>query len=137
MFLPDFDKLKPRESTPEEHLKANLALNVLTALASLTLAVLLYANFLGRENTPVIIYITAGFLTAMFAWQAQVFRRNLKLRKHFKKGAASRKQQPENGIKTFQAEPANRQLNEADPRDFVPASVVERTTRKLETRRSA
>ena len=85
MFLPDFSKVKPREATPEEHLKANLTLNVMTAVASLTLAIVLYAVFLGRPDTPVIIYITAGFLIAMFAWQAQVFWRNLKLRTHFKR----------------------------------------------------
>lgn len=132
-FLPDFDKQTKREISPEEHLKANSVLNVMTAVASLTLAILLYANFLGGENTPLIIYITAGFLTAMFAWQAQVFWRNMKLKKHFKK------QKPSTGIleedqtepRSFEAKPTNRQLSEPDYGNFVPPSVVEKTTRKL------
>jgi hypothetical protein len=137
MFLPDFENLKPREIPPEEHLKANLALNVMTAVASLTFAILLYVNFLGRENTPVIIYVTAGFLTAMFAWQAQALWRNLKLRNHFRKRAEDRKNRPETEIKPLASKTADPLLPAADERDCVPASVVERTTRKLKNRRSA
>lgn len=134
MFLPDFSKVKPRETTPEEHLKANLALNVMTAVASLTLAILLYAFFLGRKDTPVIIYITAGFLIAMFAWQAQVFIRNLKLRKHFKtrKGNAA---QSETETPALNAKPTGELLPEADFSNHVPTSVVEKTTRKLRVKK--
>jgi hypothetical protein len=133
-FLPDFDKVKPREITPEEHVKANLALNVMTALASITLSILLFSFFFGKDDTPVIIYITTGFLTAMFAWQAQVFWRNLKLRKHFKNRNSKKlvlpAAQPE-----FSAKPTIELLPEADFADQVPASVVERTTRKLKVNR--
>ena len=133
VFLPDFDKAKPRAITPEQHVTANLWLSVMTALASLTLAVLLYSFFLGKAGTPVIIYITAGFLTAMFAWQAQVFWRNLKLRKHFKdrKGNASL---TSTGQTELHAKPANDLLPEADFSNHVPTSVVERTTRKLKVK---
>ncbi len=130
VFLPDFSKVKPRETTPEAHLNANLVLNVMTAIASLTLAILLYSFFLGKADTPVIIYITAGFLTAMFAWQAQVFIRNLKLRKHFKnrKGFAD---QSEIETPELSAKPTRELLPEADFTNHVPTSVVEKTTRKL------
>ena len=84
-FLPDFDKIKKREISPEEHLKINFVLNLMTAFVSITLAILLYSFFLGGENTHPLIYITAGFLTAMFFWQAQVFWRTLQLKKQFPK----------------------------------------------------
>jgi uncharacterized integral membrane protein len=134
MFLPDFSKVKPREISPETHLKANLVLNVMTAVASLTLAILLYSFFLGKADTPVIIYITAGFLTAMFAWQAQVFVRNLKLRKHFKnrKGTASKS---ETEAPELNAQPTRDFLPEADFENYVPTSVVEKTTTKLKVDR--
>ena len=133
MFLPDFSKVKAREATPEEHLKANLALNVLTAVASLTLAIVLYSVFLGRPDTPVIIYITAGFLIAMFAWQAQVFWRNLKLRKHFQDRKAQ-SAPTESETPALNAKTTAEFLPEADFTNHVPASVVERTTRKLKVK---
>ena len=127
-FLPDFDKLKRREIPPEEHLKANSVLNIMTAIASLTLAILLYVFFLGKENTPVIIYITAGFLTAMFAWQVQVFVRNLKLKKQIISPKRAEDKESPKEIDTFQTKEL---LNEADFKDIVPISITENTTRQL------
>lgn len=130
-FLLDFDKIKRSEIPPEEHLKVNSVLNIMTAIASLTLAVLLYVFFLGGENTPVLIYITAGFLTAMFAWQAQVFVRNLKLKKQIilPKRADTKEKSEE-----IESVPTKELLNEADFSDNVPASVAEYPTRKLKTK---
>lgn len=127
-FLPDFDKLKRRETSPEEHLKINSVLNIMTAIASLTLAILLYIFFLGKENTPVIIYITAGFLTAMFAWQVQVFVRNLKLKKQI---SLPRRAGSEAQTGELNSAPTKELLTEADFSDAIPASVTERTTRNL------
>jgi hypothetical protein len=136
-FLPDFDNQKKREISPEEHLKANAVLNVMTAVASLTLAILLYVFFLGKDDTPLIIYVTAGFLFAMFAWQAQVFWRNMKLKKHFKKQKrlAEISGEDKTASRAFEAKPTNRQLPEADYDNIVPPSVVERTTRKLKNKK--
>lgn len=134
VFLPDFDKAKPRAISPEQHVTANLWLSVMTAAASLTLAILLYSFFLGKAGTPVIIYVTAGFLTAMFAWQAQVFWRNLKLRKHFKDRTGNASQTPTEQP-ALSAKPANERLPEADFTNHVPISVVEKTTRKLKVDR--
>lgn len=134
LFLPDFDNFKPREIPPEEHLKANSVLNIMTGVVSLTLAILLYAYFLGRENTPLIIYLTAGFLTAMFAWQAQVFWRNLKLKKHFKKRGTIAGSEKTTAPPMLETKPTNELLPEADLKDHVPASVVEKTTRKLKVK---
>ena len=84
-FLPDFDKLKKREISPETHFKANTVLNVMSGIVSLTLAFCFFRFFLGKQNTPPIIYITGGFLFAMFAWQVQIFIRNQILKKQLLK----------------------------------------------------
>ena len=127
-FLPDFDKLRRRETTPEEHLKANSVLNLMTALVSLTLAISLYYFFLGSDDTPVIIYLTAGFLTAMFAWQVQTFWRTLLLKKQIVK--PNRVEDTETP-KEFESVPTRELLNEADFSANVPVSVVENTTKNL------
>lgn len=85
VFLPDFEKALAKQTTPRDHFTANTVLSVMTAVVSATLAILLYLRFLGREDTPVLIYVTAGFLTAMFFWQAQVIWRSVLLRKEFPK----------------------------------------------------
>lgn len=128
-FLPDFDKLKKRETSPEEHLKIATVLNLMTAIVSISLAIALYAIFLGREDTHVIIYITAGFLTAMCAWQVQTFWRTLKLKKQFPKRKIS--SEDSESEKISKAEPTKELLNEADFEDFVEASVTENTTKNL------
>lgn len=125
-FLPDFDKLKKREISPEEHLKVNTVLNVMSAFVSITLAILLYYFFLGKHDTPPIIYITAGFLTAMFFWQAQIFWRNILLKR----------QLPERNInaeneKLLEKAKTENLLNESDLSNVIPVSVTEFTTKNL------
>lgn len=134
-FLPDFDKIERRETTPAEHLKANLVLNVMTAVVSLALAITLYTRFLGVDNTPVIIYLTAGFLTAMFAWQAQVFWRNLKLKKqiaHLRKNVDITVSKEE----LNSAETRNL-LNEPDLSNVIEADFSTKTTNKLKSKKSS
>ncbi len=132
-YLHDYDKPVKKKVQPEEHLKANLFLNLLTAITSLTLAILLYSIFLGKQDTPLIIYVTAGFLTAMTAWQVQTFWRTILLRKHFNK----RKDDAENQIihetepQQFERMPTKQLLNEADLGNLVPTSVTENTTKHL------
>jgi hypothetical protein len=132
-YLPDFDKPAKKAQTPEQHLKANIILNLLTALTSLTLAILLYSFFLGKEDTPVIIYITAGFLTAMTAWQIQTSWRTLLLRKHFKKqkNETVNKSKVSNDPQKFESIPTNQLLPEADFENNVPTSVTDNTTKHL------
>lgn len=130
LFLPDFEKLKKRETPPEEHLKANSVLNIMTAVVSLTLAILLHVWFYGNENTPAIVFITAGFLFAMFAWQAQIFWRNLKLKKQIiiPKRAGTDAKEPAQKVKS---------LSEPDLENFVPANAAVKTTNKLKTEKSS
>lgn len=132
-FIPDFEKVS-RETPPEEHLKLNITLNVMTAIASLTLAILLYAIFLGRSDTHFIIYVTAGFLTAMFAWQAQVFWRNLKLRKQI---VPPNRAANSNLSKELKSAQSRKSLDPADFADAVPANFGAKTTSKLKTEKSS
>ena len=126
-FLPDFEKLKSKETTPETHLKANSFLSLLTAIVSLTLSILLYSFFLGKSDTPILIYITAGFLTAMFFWQAQTFWRTRLLKKQLVKA----KQETSEITPQIEDTKTSKLLNEPDLNDYVPASVVENTTKLL------
>lgn len=132
IFLPDFDNLK-KETTPEQHFIVNSTLNGLTIIVSLALAVTLYATFLGKEGTPMVIYLTAGFLTAIFFWQVQIFIRNLKLKKHF---VRSKRAEADDDFKQdevrLNASETGKLLNEPDLRDTVPASVTEYTTKNLD-----
>lgn len=135
VYLPDFDKIERRESTPAEHLKANLVLNVMTAVASLALAITLYVRFLGEEDTPFIIYLTAGFLTAMFAWQAQVFWRNLKLKKQI---VPSKRINKKAGFeRELNSAETRILLNELDLSNVIEADFSAKTTNKLKSKKSS
>ncbi len=130
-FLPDFDKLKSKENTPEAHFAANTTLSVMTAVVSLALAITLHVMFKDKDGTPVVIYLTAGFLTAIFFWQVQVFWRTLQLKKQFP--GLKRKNETRIIEKTplFESTNTRELLNEADLSDAVPLSIVENTTKKL------
>jgi len=119
---------RDREITPEEHLKANSVLNIMTAIASITLAILLYVFFLGEENTPVIIFITAGFLTAIFAWQVQIFWRSLILKKQI---ILPKHAENEENPEELESVPAKELLNKADFSHVIPATITEYITKNL------
>ena len=132
-FLPDFDKLKKRESSAEDHLKANSFLSLLTAVVSLSLSVTLYVMFFNRNDTPFVIYLVAGFLTAICAWQVQTFWRTLLLKKHFRKQKyeADHRAEPIHHVPVIEGKTTRELLNEADHSQTVPASVTDETTRRL------
>lgn len=133
-FLPNFDRKAKKKVTPEEHLKVNAVLSFMTGIVSLALAISLYVVFLGKENTHPIIYITAGFLTAIFAWQVQTFWRSLLLKKHFKRRELSERTNiatEADPTEQFEAAKTRELLNEADFSNAVPATVTENTTRQL------
>ena len=130
-FLPDFEKIIKKKTSPEDHLKANTFLSLLTGIVSLTLAVILYAMFLGRADTPIIIYVVAGFLTAIFFWQAQTFWRTILLKKEFGKREKFNNEQEEIKTSFDKSVPTKELLPEADFNDIVPASVTENTTKTL------
>ena len=130
-FLPDFNKKSKKTASPEDHIKVNTFLNLLTGIVSITLAILLYAFFLGKENTPPIIYITAAFLIAMFAWQIQTFWRTLLLKKHFTRRQIENNAETPNQTARVDSAQTRELLNEADYANDVPMNVVENTTKKL------
>src|SRR5262245_13027026 len=133
IFLPDFDKLKRKETPPEEHLNANSVLNIMSAVVSGTLAILLHAFYTGRENTSPLIIATASLLSAMFCWQVQTIWRNRQLKRQLSR----RKKKEKVEAEAFDTNPliestkTNKLLNESDFRDAVPPSVIENTTRSL------
>ncbi len=138
IYLTDYTKPFKKKIQPEEHLQVNTVLSLMSAVVSLTLAILLHIYFWGKGDTPIIIYITAGFMMAMFFWQAQTFWRTLLLKKHFKKRNINEKSSTEekNEPRVFVAKPTNELLNEADLSNIVPTSVTENTTKSLDKVRS-
>lgn len=88
--------------------------------------------FLGKEDTPVVIYVVAGFLTAMFAWQVQTFLRTLQLKKQFKKRSDfDDDEKLETESPSLASKATNELLPEAEFENIVPASVTENTTKHL------
>lgn len=136
IFLPDFDKLIRKEIPPEEHLKANSVLSLMSVIVSGTLAVLLHVFFtFGAGDTPplILINITAGVLTGMFFWQAQAFWRTRQLKKHFPRREKEEKVKT-GGLETTQlieSATTRELLNEPDFGDAVPPRVIENTTKHL------
>ena len=132
-FLPDFENLKTKETSPEQHFLANTVLSALTGLISLGLAITLYSIFLEKENTPMVIYITAGFLTAMFFWQVQILWRNLLLRKKFlkKPNIAQKVEESKQETNYVGENITNKLLSEPDERNIVPPSITDSTTKSL------
>jgi uncharacterized membrane protein YvbJ len=132
-FLPDFDKLERKEIPPEEHLEANSILTLMSAIVSGTLAILLHAFFSFKSNTPILILITAGVLSAMFFWQVQTFWRTMQLKKQLSKRKKKEKVEAE-AIDTnplIESAKPRELLNESGFSNAVPPSVIENTTKHL------
>ena len=132
LFLPDLSKPLKRERPPEEHLKANTVLSVMTILTSFTLSFLLFHVLGFRSFTHPLIYVTAGILLAIGGWHIQSLIRTQMLKKQWKRRA------PLNGIQpgapetmAVQSTPTAKLLDQADYSDAIPASVTEHTTRHL------
>ena len=133
-FLPDFEKKNRIEfggATPEEQIRTNLVLNLLSALVSLTLGILLLVFYWKQDVNP-LINISAAFLIAMSGWQASTFFVGLKLRRSFQKrregSATDNKIEQQN---KFDAAKTKELLSEADFTNVVPASLAENTTKIL------
>jgi K+-sensing histidine kinase KdpD len=131
-YLPEINKLA-KTTSPQQHVTATIIISILTAIVSLFLAIMLYANFLGKEDTSWVIYLTGGFLTAMFFWQAQIVYRNFLLKKQIPKQADDIKNESqETEIKAInKSYQTDKLLTQADFENVVPASVIEQTTQKL------
>ena len=133
LFLPDLSKPAKHERPPEEHLKANTVLSVLTIATSFILAILLYAFFGFRENTHPLIYVVAGLLLGMGGWHIQTFIRTQQLKKQWKRRtpltevqAGSPETQP-----VLKSASTAKLLEHPNLADGIPVSVTENTTRNL------
>ena len=124
LHLLDFSKPLKRESPPEEHLKANTVLSVMTIIASFTLSFLLFLILGFRSFTHPLIYVTAGILLAIGGWHIQTLIRTLMLKKQWQRRI------PLNEIQAGRRDTA-RLLDQADFTDAIPVSVTEHTTRHL------
>lgn len=136
LFLPDLSKPVKRERPPEEHLKANTVLSLLTITASFTLSILLYAFFGFRSGTHPLIYVTAGVLLGMGGWHIQTFIRTQQLKKQWRRRAPLTEIEaalPETQ-RAFKSASTAKLLDQADFGDTLPASVTENTTRHLAER---
>lgn len=132
-FLPDLSKQVKRELTPEDHLKANALLNIVTIIVSFTLSFLLFAVNPGRHP---LIYITAGLLIAIGAWHIQTLIRTLKLKEQWRRRSPLTEIQatlPEANIAIKSASTAELR-DRAEFANAIPVSVTEHTTRHLAER---
>ena len=133
LFLPDLSKPLKRESPPEEHLKANTVLSVMTIIASFMLSFLLFLILGFRSFTHPLIYATAGILLAIGGWHIQTLIRTQMLKKQWKRRtplSAIQAPQPETTA-AFKSTPTGKMLDQPDFTDAIPASVTEHTTRHL------
>ena len=127
--------LKPlkRESPPEEHLKANTVLSVMTVIASFTLSFLLFLVLGFRSLTHPLIYATAGILLAIGGWHIQTLIRTLMLKKQWKRRVPLSEipaAAPETPV-AFKSASTAKLLDQSDFADAIPVSVTEDTTRHL------
>ena len=128
-FLPDLSKLEKREIPPDEHLKANTALSVLTIIASFTLSFLLFAILGFSSATHPLIYATAGILIAIGSWHIQTLIRTQKLKQQWKRRTPLT--ESETSTPTFKSASTAKLLDQSDLSDTPPASVTEHSTRQL------
>ena len=130
-FLPDLSKPAKKEAKPEEHIKVNSVLSLMTVIVSFSLAILLYV-FLGfRPETHVVVYVSAGLLFAMGGWHIQTFIRMRKLKKQWETRnprLESDDRTSVGGINTAKL------LDAADLSSVVPTSVTETTTKHLDAK---
>jgi hypothetical protein len=133
LYLLDFSKPLKRKSPPEEHLKANTVLSVMTIVASFTLSFLLFLVLGFRPFTHPLIYLTAGVLLAIGGWHIQTLIRTLMLKKQWKRRVPLSEIQasPSETPIAFKSASTAKLLNQADPADAIPVSVTEHTTRHL------
>ncbi len=130
-FLPDLSKPVKREAPPEQHLKVNTVLSVMTVVVSFTLAILLYV-FLGfRPDTHPLIYATAGLLLAMGGWHIQTFIRTRRLKKQWEQRTPGKEREISSVVEPVST---SKLLDQPDFRNDVPVSVTENTTRHLDAK---
>ena len=132
-YLPDLSKTLKRQSPPEEHLKANTVLSVMTIVASFALSFLLVLTLGFRSFTHPLIYVTAGILLAIGGWHIQSLIRTLMLKQQWKRRIPLSEIQsaPPETPPSFKSPSTGKLLDQPDFADAIPVSVTEHTTRHL------
>ena len=131
LHLLDFSKPVKHESRPEEHLKANTVLSLMTISASFTLSLLLFLVLGFKSSTHPLIYATAGLLLAIGGWHIQTLIRTSMLKKQWKRRVPLNETSPT----TIKPATTAKLLDQANLADAIPVSVTEHTTKHLaETR---
>ncbi|MBV9216226.1 MAG: zinc ribbon domain-containing protein [Acidobacteria bacterium] len=122
-YLPDLAKAK-KPLSPQEHIRANLDLTVMSGVMSISMAAVMLSYLLRDQAVPMILCnIIAGLLIANFAWQVQTFIRTRMLKKQLPITVSE--------DDDVEDEHVQNQLVEADFENVVPPSVTDRTTSKL------
>jgi hypothetical protein len=131
VFLPDLSKPVKREHPPEEHIKVNSVLSLMTVIVSFTLAILLYSIMGFRPGTHPLIYVTASLLMAMGGWHIQTFIRIRKLKKQWtlRSPNGGKENEP-----AFEKILTAKLLDRPDFSNVVPTSVTETTTKHLDAK---
>jgi predicted amidophosphoribosyltransferase len=132
LHLTDLSKPAKREHPPEEHLKANTVLSILTIVTCFTLATLLYTILGFRSFTHPLIYVTASLLLGMGGWHIQTLIRTLKLKGQWKQRTRLSDELSSAAQTSFNPASTGKLLNATE---LIPASVTEQTTRHLVERR--
>lgn len=133
-FLPDLTKknnLAFGGNTPEEQIKVSQKLNLLSAIVSFAVAILLYWAHWGKPNVSSTVYMAATFLLTIGLWQISNYVIGLKLKRHFNKRKEGSDNENKSAEKQFQSVQTNELLPEAELSKVVPTSITENTTRHL------
>ncbi|MDQ3632969.1 MAG: hypothetical protein M3405_00455 [Acidobacteriota bacterium] len=135
-FLNDFKKKSKNLSfggeTPQEQIRTNLVLSLMSAIVSIASGLYLFVRFSDLGSEFQLVLLTAGFLLAMGGWQLSTFYVGLKLRKTFNKNQIITEVENDIAAKNKLNDlTTNELLPKADFSNDIPISVVENTTRKL------
>lgn len=134
-FLPDFSGNKKKKATPEDQFRVSLLFNIMSAIAALSMAIMLYVFHLGKPDTHPSVYMAAALLVAISSWQIASFFNNRQLKNRFVRKTENEAAETDaENVKEFQSAKENYQLQEADLSDMIPPSIVENTTKKLKVK---
>ncbi|MEZ5306912.1 MAG: hypothetical protein R2684_07180 [Pyrinomonadaceae bacterium] len=128
IYLPKFGDSGKLPKTPAEQFRLSIVFNVLTAVASFSMAIALIVIHAGKDDVHPVIFSAISFMFVIAIWQTISLFNNLKLRNRF-----VRKEIETSASLT--EKPAHEALPEADFSNVVQSSVTENTTRKLKVER--
>ena len=110
-------------------------LNLFSAIAGFSMAILLYSTHLGKPDVSSSVYMAAAFLLVIGTWQTINFIFGLQLRKQFRRRRNNNLDADEatNSAGQISRQDSAKALPNADTNEFIaPPSVTENTTRTLD-----